>query len=117
MKQAAREVALEAGSRIIERTPVDTGRARANWQSSIGGPDMTVTDELDPSGQGAIARLQKTAEAFDPAKGDSLFLTNGVEYIHELEYGSSQQAPHGMVRRTAGEFANSPKSFTTGGSK
>lgn len=82
-------------SRIIKGTPVDTGRARGNWIPSIGSVPLGVSSLNDASGA-----LMDTAEVTNRIKmGDTFFLTNNLPYIQRLEYGSSKQAPRGMVRR------------------
>ena len=83
-----RGTALSLFSKVIARTPVDTGRARMNWMAGLNHP-----------GAGRFTRVVATAKL-----GDSIFLTNNLPYIEALEYGSSKQAPAGMVRVTASEF-------------
>lgn len=93
-----RAVALEAEGRMIARTPVDTGRARANWNTTTGSPDQSVSDSTSPkSGAGVIA-------AADFAGGDVVFIANGVPYMEFLEDGSSKQAPNGMIALTMAEM-------------
>lgn len=103
-------------SRVIQRTPVDTGRARAGWQVGVGG--MPSGSDPGPmpkraKGIGASSSLaQRAEEARDVQAalvgaqlGDTLWLVNNVEYITVLEYDhTSRQAPQGMVRVTITEF-------------
>ena len=42
-----KKIVLEALKRIVERTPVDTGRARGNWQVTIGTPARGVVEDSD----------------------------------------------------------------------
>lgn len=97
-----RAAALQITSAVITRTPVDTGRARANWNAQIGSEDGSTSDSRTASQ--AQAQARRAADNFKP--GTVLFLTNGLPYIRKLEYGSSKQAPSGMVRITAEEFAS-----------
>jgi hypothetical protein len=94
--QAFRGIVIELFSSIITDTPVDTGRARGNWQTSVGSPQPGVVGRLDPVGTGAIAEVIATPmEA-----GDVVWLSNNLPYIGRLEYDHwSAQAPHGMVRK------------------
>ena len=87
--RVAKEATSEAGNRIIARTPVDTGFARAGWFPTVNGqPGL---------GQGAVV----AEVSFSGLKiGDRLGLASNVEYIVGLEYGHSAQAPEGMVRVT-----------------
>jgi hypothetical protein len=94
IERVMRESVAEAGARIIERTPVDTGFARANWFPTLNG-------QIAAGGGGAVV----ASVSYSSAKiGDRLGLVNNTEYIKALEYGSSQQAPQGMVRVTARQW-------------
>lgn len=76
------------------------GRARGNWQCSIGAPIVTEIDRIDPSGSRATAEVKKTVKA-----GEVNYLSNNVPYISRLEYkGHSTQAPNGMVRISLQRF-------------
>ena len=67
-------------SAIVKKTPVDTGRARANWNISAGSPDLTVTEETDKS----FGKQKKVPDA----KGDTpLYISNNLPYIKTLEFG------------------------------
>lgn len=103
MDQVVRGVALELGSRVIQRTPVDTGRAKANWRYSEGSPDTATTESANQAE--SLQRLNNGIRAYSAATGKSIFITNALPYIKRLEYGwSVKQAPEGMVRITAAEF-------------
>lgn len=97
-----RKVNLEVGTRVIMRSPVDTGRFRGNWQAGIGNKPRGVFEILDPTGQQAIARLRGTV--MNMRAGQKFFFVNNLPYALALEYGHSSQAPAGMVRITAMEF-------------
>lgn len=94
-------VCLSLSEKIIGRTPVDTGRAKGNWQATIASPAAGATDTTDPAGAAAIAKAAVVAQA---ASGNVFYLVNNLPYIRRLEYGYSSQAPAGMVRVTAQEF-------------
>jgi hypothetical protein len=96
MPAVVRSVAMQAFKRVVYRTPVDTGRAVANWGCTIGKPRAPIQVEAtDKSGNATIAAIEATVKTFS---GDgSVFLVNNVPYIHELEKGSSQKSPQGMV--------------------
>ncbi len=80
----------ELASRVVERTPVDTGFARSQWQPSINGSMMGDANTI-------------TLSAAQMKAGDTFAMTNNVAYIRALEWGSSLQAPNGMVRITLAE--------------
>lgn len=78
------------------------GRFRGNWMFSIGSPDNTTTDDVDPSGRNTSARIVNGALEFKA--GETAYITNSLPYAIPLEYGHSTQAPGGMVRITVARF-------------
>lgn len=93
------DAALQISQTVILSTPVDTGRARANWQANIGEATTSTIDELDDSGLGRIGKntqiiLQK---GDDPTQ--EVHITNNLSYIGKLNEGSSKQAEAGFVER------------------
>lgn len=95
-------VVLDAMKRIIFKSPVDTGRFRANWNTAIGAPDESTTENTDPSGSEAQARCLDVLDGLDPY--DTVYLTNNLDYAMALEHGHSQQAPGGMIALTVVEL-------------
>lgn len=99
LSEGIRATLFEVGTAIIKETPVDTGRARGNWQASV---NSAASGELSRTSEGAaIVQLSQEASA---AIGNTFFFTNNVPYIRRLEYGYSDQAPQGMVRRNLQNF-------------
>lgn len=98
---AFRALILEAAKRIIYRTPVDTGRARGNWQVSIGSPQVA---EFDDDKNGYMTLMGVRSDTREVDAGEIVYLLNGVEYIVYLERGSSDQHPDGMVAVTVAEL-------------
>lgn len=98
----ARKAGIEMTSQIVIRTPVDTGRARSNWTTTIGRADYAVTESFDKAGASAVARATAALASFKC--GPSIWIANGLPYIGRLESGSSRQAPSGMVAITVVEF-------------
>ena len=88
-------VAVELFTSVISDTPVDTGRARGNWQSSESVPKGGTVDRLDPSGTSATAEVM-AAISIDAS---DKFMTNNLPYVNGLEEGRSRKAPAGMVRK------------------
>lgn len=97
-----RKVALDVGSRVVQRSPVDTGRFRANWQYGVGQANATVTAQTDQSGTATIARIATAAAS--ARLGDVIYLSNSLPYALRLEAGYSKQAPAGVVGLTVAEF-------------
>lgn len=97
-----KKVSFDMAKKIIKRTPVDTGRAKANWHVELNNQKTFARDETDKTGASTtaevMARISKTKI------GDSVFITNNLPYIEALENGHSDQAPAGMVKVTIAEF-------------
>ncbi len=99
-----KRIALEALTRIIKRTPVDTGRARANWQLASSTNESEVGG-TDPGGSATIAGGLSAIDRITVPFG-VIWIFNNVEYITLLEEGSSSQAPQGMVALSLREIAS-----------
>ena len=116
-----RRVVLEMATRIIVRSPVDTGRFRANWRvySEVRGPMLPVSiavgeeatrtgdyksavATVDPTGERTIAEIKAALDAGKYAR--RWVISNNLPYAWALEYGHSKQAPAGMVGLTIAEF-------------
>ena len=79
--------AFEMFGEIIKNTPVDTGRARGNWNITTDTPDYGTTT---------------SATVTEPALRDldefpTIFIANGLDYVVDLENGRSGQAPAGII--------------------
>jgi hypothetical protein len=109
-----RKIALELFRRVIYKTPVDSGRARANWQVTIGSAASGTVQIDDTNGSATMTRATAASRGF--RAGDVIYLTNNLPYIMKLEEGGypdgpktvggfSRQAPAGMVALTVQEFA------------
>lgn len=121
-----RSVTLEVFSRVIMRSPVDTGRFRGNWFPSFGNPSAATRTDTDPTGSTSQERAR--AAVLSQPVGGVMYMTNSLPYAVTLEYGGfpdppkrgskkrgepevrihvangfSLQAPHGMVRIVAQE--------------
>lgn len=90
-----RRLITQSLTNVILTTPVDTGRARANWQISLGSPAISQLANEDPGGGGTIAA--GTAKASQATTENIVFLSNNLPYIVALDNGSSPQAPAGFV--------------------
>lgn len=111
---------------VTLKSPVDTGRFRANWNVSYAAVDTTVTSSTNQ------ARAdEEVLKAQTLPVGGVVYLANSLPYARTLEYGGypnppkkgskkkgedgyaihvrggySFQAPQGMVRVTAVEFSD-----------
>lgn len=93
--EVVRRTALAINQAVVLATPVDTGRARANWQVGIGEPVEETTTETDPSGGATVSRNNQVIGQSTP--GQDIHLSNNLDYIEALNNGSSSQAPAGFV--------------------
>lgn len=91
-----RGLTIELFAGVVRDTPVDTGRARGNWQTTTEAPAAAAIERLDRSGGAAVAEIVANTP---PKVGGKTYLANNVPYIMPLEEGYSAQAPNGMVRR------------------
>lgn len=100
-EKVAKASLIRVGSQVVTRTPVDTGRAKGNWNSAYGAPD-TSTDENRRVGD-SLGDLRVSIEGLEV--GTVFYFTNNLPYIHRLEYeGWSEQAPQGMLRLSTQQF-------------
>lgn len=74
-------------SSIVKKTPVDTGRARGNWNISVGSVDTTTTNKTMKSG------LKYTEDDINVNGDTSVFISNNLPYITTLEYGGYPNPP------------------------
>ena len=100
LETVARKSTLDLFTKVVQRSPVDTGRFKANWNASYGSQNVTFTSSVDQS-----RALREAEKALTLPLGGVTYLANGLPYAYELEKGTgSKQAPRGMVQVTAIEF-------------
>lgn len=123
-----RLIVVDALKRIVEKTPVDTGTARANWQISIGIRKRNKLKRKDTAGGDTIVKGIEALTGLGPF--EIVFIQNNLDYISVLEEGGfvptdpgpskdprkdrkgrilvaggfSVQAPQGMVQVTLVEL-------------
>ena len=97
-EKVTRAVALQMTNEVINRTRVDTGRARGNWHAEINAAEEKVF-EFAAGGQSAIPfALSHCNQAIEKMYGHRWILSNNLAYISSLESLDS------MVRGTVLEF-------------
>lgn len=99
---AAREDALlallaqvmDCYGRLVLRTPVDTGRARAGWHIEGRVDEWTPEpgDYAEAKEQSAAIITRETAKLGGLAGADIIYIMNNVEYILPLDAGWSRQS-------------------------
>lgn len=119
MKTVVRSTAIALQQSMIEKTPVDSGRLKGNFQVGVGSINEDTSSPPDKDGAATLAR---TAGALSDFRlGDTIYLTNSLPYAHVVEYGLfgkppgsangprtingySSQTPAGFARLTAQEI-------------
>lgn len=105
--EAAVWLALTIAEDLIRTTPVDTSRALSNWLITLGGPSNYGTIDYAAGNFGntrwqsvarATARVQ--SQVVGKVPGQSIFISNVVNYIVALNQGSSKQAPAMFVENS-----------------
>lgn len=96
------KVVLEIDKRFVQKSPVDTGRFKNNWNISNAVPDFSTTLATAPN----LSQSKSAASIFSiKANGQTVFVTNSLPYSFRIEYeGWSKQAPSGVVRTTIAEM-------------
>ena len=85
MNTVARKAFIELSKEIIETSPVDEGRFRANWFPELSGFSDEVTD--DTNEEKAKARVVTTIDKFRADKHSSMTLSNNLDYATAIEFG------------------------------
>lgn len=86
IKEVRKAYAFALYTSIVKKTPVDTGRARGNWNVSVGSADNSVDEKITKNQ--VPAKMKKNKAELEKAKGDeSIFISNNLPYITTLEYG------------------------------
>ena len=100
---ALRALALEFVGRVIVHTPVDTGRARSGWlaYAEHSGKQFDAGGSGTPKAKAARVQGKSEGSFGEDFRGKDQYVEviNGVPYIVQLEFGSSEQGNRmGMVR-------------------
>jgi len=100
-----RKVVLDGMKNLVRQSPVDTGRFKANWSTSINIMDAGTSGTKSKTPYGSLsspAVFKKSSENIANYKlGQTMFLHNNLKYALPLEYGTSKQAGAGWIRNTA----------------
>lgn len=91
-----RKISLEALTALVLRTPVDTGRARGNWQVAVN--KTFINGEVEVLDRGGSATISTGASKIAGQKAfEPVVIQNNLPYIERLNDGYSKQAPAGYV--------------------
>ena len=98
------KLAVEIDKRLVFRSPVDTGRFRANWVVGNGSINGNTKESFTAANNSIEINSIKV-------NGQIIYITNSLPDANRLEYGYSEQAPQGMVRITAVEANQIARQF------
>lgn len=102
-KLAVRDVVIETTkegrNRLGLTTPILTGRASASWNASAGAPNPTQKpiNYLNPGG----APFDGVVDLDTLVLGQSAYISNSIDYLSDLNAGSSRKAPAGFIEMVA----------------
>ena len=107
------KLAQEVLSAVVMATPVDTSKALSNWIVSLRRGSSKITDAHFSGSYGSTfaASAGQTVALGDAVIknvkiGETIFITNNVNYIELLNKGWSKQAPSGFIEQ---QFNNAVK--------
>lgn len=102
-RDTKRGTAIKLFTAVIKDSPVDTGRLRSNWQTSLDRPDYSSSDVSTTEGA-AIAEMTGKVLSLDGK--EDLFMVNSLPYVYRIEHEgwSHTKAPLGMVYKNALRF-------------
>lgn len=108
-----KEVAQLVLQSVVEDTPIDTGKAKSNWQVNLGSPATAAVPAYSPGTHGSTANSNVTATIAagnlvisGTTPGVDIHITNNLHYIGDLNRGTSTQAPAGFVQAAAIRASN-----------
>ena len=91
--------------KLINKSPVDTGRFRGAWEIGIGTPNRDEPETPDKAKGRSNISYQRAKDIISGLQpGDVVFISNNLDYALMLEYGWSKKAPEGMVAISLNEI-------------
>ena len=115
IKEVRKAFAFALFSSIVKNTPVghpdfdeSSGRARANWNISVGHEDTSVTESTQQ-------KVTSASQIRDPNGDESIYISNNLPYINKLEYGGYPDPPDKGSRTRKGIDPARYEVFSQGG--
>jgi hypothetical protein len=100
-----RETAKFVHRRVVDLTPVDTGRLRASWNMSVNSTNMKTAPLGRRSAADARSWALRSQSMADQAKlGDSIIISNSVEYADYVENGTASMSGYFMLRQAVADL-------------
>lgn len=83
-----RKLVLEALTRCVNRSPVDTGRFRANWTVSVGQEGLRFFFDATDAGRSSGVAVNRERPIIDKIPAFSIaFVQNNIPYAEVIEFG------------------------------
>jgi hypothetical protein len=105
-REKIRGTLLSFCRRVIRETPVDTGRLRGNWQSSLNVPENAPIERFQKAQSSGSSSAEVSSTINRLQIGNIFWFTNNLPYARRIEEGYSLQAPQGMLRRNVALLAS-----------
>ena len=102
--EVTNEVTSELAARLVTRSPVDTGRLRANWQFTVGEPAEGEVIAFDPSGLDTISNILSSVTS--TGSGNITYIVNNLPYMPVIEYGLYPNPPKNYTGKTIDGFSS-----------
>lgn len=104
IEQFVKKLVVDIDKTLSERSPVDTGRFKANWIVGNGTYSTSTTDNLSSEPFGEYDNQNAFVINEIKVNGQTIYITNSLPYAKRLETGHSKtQARFGMVGLTLAE--------------
>ena len=98
LKDVRKTYAFALYTSIVKKTPVDTGRARGNWNITVGHDDTLASTRTKPQ--------FKNVDEVPKVEGDeTIYISNNLPYITKLEYGGYPKNPKGGSGKTVNGYS------------
>ena len=95
---AIRSATIKLFSAIVESSPVDEGRFRANWFATGQQPSTKITNSVDKGGAKTINKIQSAISSIQD--WSTFTITNNLPYSTVIEFGGYNDGP-----KTTGGFS------------
>lgn len=99
-----KRVAKIALDRVVDRTPVDTGRLKANWIVGVNNIPSTVdVNRFDKSGEGAKSEGRIVIDSL-AGLFDDIFIVNNINYLQYIHDGTEHITANTFIAQVADEL-------------
>lgn len=102
--QIVKDVAAKCVAELIDRTPIDKGRAVSNWRVGLNYEPRGEIDAHLPGHLGSTSGVNRSttksialSHISARVTGQTIYIVNNVRYMVYLNQGWSDQAPAGFV--------------------